>query len=52
MKMPGAKGPCVREYLDRLQPIGFSLTVIAVKNIDSSGAIDPASEVAEAIDGN
>ena len=52
MKLPGAKGSCVREDLDRFKPIGFSLTVIAVKNIDSFGAIDLASEIAEAIDGD
>ena len=52
MKVTCAKGPSVREDLDRFQPVGFSLTVIAVKNIDSFGAINLAGEIAEAIDGD
>ena len=52
MKMSRAKGPCVGQDLDRFKPIRFSLTVIAVKNIDSFGAIDLAGQVAEAIDSN
>ena len=52
MQMSCAKGPCVRQDLNRFKPVGFSLTVIAVKNIDSFGAIDLAGEIAEAIDGD
>ena len=52
MQMSRAKGSGVRKDLDRFQPIGLSLTVIAVKNIDSFGAIDLACEIAEAIDGD
>lgn len=52
MQMSRAKGSRVREDLDRFKPVGFSLTVIAVKNIDSFGAIDLPGEIAEAIDGD
>jgi len=52
MQMSCAKGSGVREDLNRFKPVGFSLTVIAVKNIDSFGAIDLAGEIAKAIDGD
>jgi len=52
VKMSGAKGPGVREDLDRFKPISFSLTIIAVENVNSVREIDTAGEVAEAIDGN
>ena len=52
MQMAGAKGFCVREKLNRFEPVSFSLPVIAVENIDSFAEIDLASEIAEAIDGD
>ncbi len=52
VKMSRAKGPGVREDLDRFKPIGLTLTVVTVENVNSVCAIDTACEVAEAIDGN
>jgi len=52
LQMSRAKGPSVLENLDRFKPVGFSLTVIAIENVNSVGAIDLAGEIAKAIDGD
>ena len=50
MKMMRAKGFCVREELNRFEPVCFTLSVVTVQNIYAGSAIDPTVEVAKTFD--
>jgi hypothetical protein len=50
MKMMSAKRFCVREELNGLQPIGFSLSVVTVENVYAGREINRTLEIAKAFD--
>jgi hypothetical protein len=48
--MMSAKRFCVREELNGLQPIGFSLSVVTVENVYAGREINRTLEIAKAFD--